>query len=313
MKIYLAGWQASRRLRELEVIHKAGIDGRCFSFANLFKIKGFPYYINGFQGSYEACLENNVGIMMDSGVFSYRNYKQLLLKKGESLDDFPTEEEFIDMYVAYCKEHSKKWDWYATVDMERSAPKIYKWHKLVLSKGIKPAPVYHGDAGLDWIKRYHDLGHDFIALGSHKTLRSSRRHWSQYLDAAFNEGARLGVEFHGLAMTAPFVMLGWPWRSVDSSWWTRSAGYGSIMHFDPVKERMSILHVSPRIGDAKGQGLKHNSVAMGKLKEEVEAQGFDFEMLQTDFTARHIYNAKAMMLLAQTATKKQRSSWEQLV
>lgn len=320
MRLYLAGWQASRRTRELEVITRAGIKHRCFSFANLFKIPGFPYFIDGknhacgtFEGSYQACLEHKVGVMMDSGVFSYRNYKRLLIEKGTLTAKFPTEDQFIHYYVDYVKANKQYWDWYATVDMEWSAPKIFKWHSYVLSLGIKPVPVFHGDATTDWLKKYHDLGHKFIALGSTKSLRASSKDWTQYLDNVFNVGAKLGLEYHGLAMTQPWMMLGWPFWSVDSSWWTRSAGFGSIMSWDDIKERMSILHISPRSSEARGQIFKQNKSAMLRLQEEVEAEGFNFDLLRNDHVERHVWNAKTMMKLVESATKKQRGTWAQII
>jgi hypothetical protein len=320
VRIYLAGWQATRRLRELELIQRSGIKHRCYSFANLYKIPNFPYFIDGkthvcgtFEGAYQACLENKVGIMMDSGVFSYRNYKKLLIEKGKLTDKFPTQDQFIHYYVDYVKQFHKKWDWYATVDMEWSAPKIFKWHSYVVSLGIKPVPVFHGDASIDWLKKYHDLGHTFIALGSTKSLRASNKHWAQYLDNVFNVGVKLGLTFHGLGMTQPWMMLGYDFASVDSSWWTRSAGFGSIMQWDDVKERMSILHISPRSSEAKGQVFKQNLSAMQRLREEVGAAGFDLDVLCNDFVERHIWNARTMMALLASANKRSRGTWSSLV
>jgi hypothetical protein len=78
-------------------------------------------------------------------------------------------------------------------------------------------PVFHGDSSIDWIRKYHDLGHNLIAIGSHKSMRASRKQLAEYLHEVFNLGAKLGVEFHGLAMTSPWIMLTFPWASVDSS------------------------------------------------------------------------------------------------
>lgn len=314
MRLYLAGWQASRRARELEVIHKGGLRNRCFSFANLVKIGKFPYHIAGFEGSYQACIENKVGIMADSGVVSYRSYRAKLEKLGKDTSVIPSPEEFVELYVEWVKKNKHLWDFYVTVDMEPRASNVLKWLIRVEKMGIRPMPVFHGDTDIDWLNRYVDRGYKYIGIGGSYLARSSRpRLLRQYLDGVFNFGAKHGVKFHGLGATTPWVMLTYPWKSVDSSWWSRSAGYGSIMDWNPVTCRMSILHISPRVSKAPGQRFKQNALSMEALRKHVEAQGFDFETLRNDFTARHIYNCKALYALCDTATKRHKSGFAALV
>jgi hypothetical protein len=311
----LAGWQASREKRELEVIQRAGIKHRCFSFANLYKIKGFPYYISGFEGSYQQCLKNGVGIMLDSGIVSYRGYKAFAERTGKDISKLPCEEEFVELYVAYVKEHQKKWKFFVTMDLLPKAPIVWKWHKKLEAHGLRPTPVFHGDVDISYLERYVDKGYKYICIGGNTIRRSGdKRAFAHYLDSVFNFGAKHGISWHGLAMTSPWVMMTWPWYSVDSSWWSRSAGYGSIMRWNDTTERMSILHISPRISKAQAKDalFKANKVAMQRLKEELKEEGFDLDLLRESYVERHVYNAKTMLRLAESATKRQRGSWNLL-
>lgn len=309
MRLYLAGWQASRRKREERVIKEGGLSHRMFSFANLQKIGKFPYFIKGFQGSYEACVENKVGIAMDSGVVSYRGYMKAQMKAGADLSKLPSVEEFIEAYVAYVKANQKHWDFYLSVDMMPQAEDAFKWHTKVEKMGINPVPVFHGDVGVEWLQRYLDKGQNYIALGGFYLIRRGPAAKRAYMDAIFNWAAKKNARFHGLGATTPSMLLAYDYYSVDSSWWTRTAGYGSIMRFDPIKERMSILHISPRYSNARGQEFKMNPRAMEGLRKELKEEGYDLEVLQNDFTERHIYNAKTMQVLCAAATKRHKTGW----
>src|SRR5690349_19610018 len=101
MIVHLSGWQASRRERELRVIKAGVVKHRCFSFAMLQQIPGLPYYLKHLTGSYEACLENGIGIMADSGVVSYRSHKANLIrtKDEKGLAKLCSHDAFIEQYV----------------------------------------------------------------------------------------------------------------------------------------------------------------------------------------------------------------------
>ena len=260
--------------------------------------------------------------MMDSGIISYRGYKRTMLRRGKDISKLPDEDTFRELYVEFVKKHQKDWDFCVTVDMKPVAADVLKQHKKIESMGIRPVPVYHGDVDVEWLKRYVDMGYNFICLGgsapafggSAAVARTDKRVKSQYLDRVFNFGAKHKVEFHGLGLTSPWTMLSFPWRSCDSSWWSRSAGYGSIMRWNDVTDRMSVLHISPKISKAQAKDalFKANKTAMQRLREELKEEGFDLDLLRDDFTERHVYNAMSMMKLAETATKRRRGVWNLL-
>lgn len=316
MRVYLAGWQASRGPRERQVIKRSGLKNRCFTFANLKKIPGFPYYIKGYQGTYDACREAKVGIMYDSGVVSFRGYLKKLQSSGADTSKLPTQEQFMELYIAQCQEFKEEWDFYLTLDMEPVAESTLKWHNHLEKRGLRPMPVFHGDVHIDWLKNYVDKGYKYIGLGGSYLMRSSRkRALRQYLDGVFNLGAKYGVEFHGLGITTPWAAMSYPFRSIDSSWWSRSAGYGSIMRWNPTREHMDILHISPQACQGRGKdgAMQLNPSAWRLLAQEIEKEGFDLEILRNDFTERHSYNAIALIQMAKHATERQKTGWVSLV
>ena len=98
-------------------------------------------------------MKAGAGIMLDSGVYSLRSYRRKLLGLGKPLDKLLTEDDYIEQYVGYCKKYRKKWDFYVTIDLVKVQAEIYERHLRLEEMGIRPAPVYHGDDHIDYIRR----------------------------------------------------------------------------------------------------------------------------------------------------------------
>jgi len=320
MKLYFSGWQATNGVRESAVVKAGAIRHRCFSFAMIEKLPGLPYYLPKLQEAYDVCRKNKIGIMFDSGVVSWRTHRATLRKLGKDISKLPDEKTFIKLYVDHVKKHRTEWDkigkgmdsMYFTIDLERNAEDIFQRHYRIEDMGIKPVPVFHGDSSLDILRRYRDNGCTLIGLASWRTIRTQQKQFRAYFDACFNLGEKIGMRYHGLAMTAPWLILTYPWYSVDSSSWSRVAGYGSVMWFDETKNRMSTFHISDRHSEGKSTHAKMNPVMMGRVKEMVESQGFDMDTLQTDFVQRHIWNGKQMLKLVDVADRRTQSGWKPL-
>jgi hypothetical protein len=298
MHCFLAGWQASNTENELRLVKSGAITHRCFSFANMVQVPGLPYFLPGTEEGYQVCMANGVGIMMDSGVFSYRTHKKFLTKSGKGLSSLPTDDEYVQMYVKFCKKWAHKWSFYVTVDFGIVAEDNFRRHKLLEKMGIRPVPVYHGDEGLEYLGRYKDRGYDYICIGTALRLRSTVKERRRYLDGVFEYGAKHGIAFHGLAVTTSWMILAYPWRSVDSSSWSRAAGYGNIIRFNESTGRIETIHVSSRTGKFS-QYLPLRGMAFAKqLRRALEDEGYDFHELQTSHVERHEYNAFTMQKLA---------------
>ena len=305
MIVHLSGWQATCYKDESKLIAAGAILHRCVSFAYIHRIEGFPYFSPRSVEGYEACVDGGVGILMDSGVFSFRAHKRSLQVKGKDTSKLPTEEEFMRLYVAFCKKHSNKWDAYITVDLDLVAANNYKRHVQLEKMGIRPVPVLHGDDSVrEYMEQYHARGYDYIAVSSPPGLgRTSMNRKRQYLDTVFNVAERLGVRVHGLAFTSPWAMITYPWYSVDSSGWSRSASLGCISRFDESTERMSVVHVSDRSSDKQVQ----NPAIMKAVRTHVEKEGYNWKELQTDYVIRHLFNAREMLKLAAYADSKRKN------
>lgn len=302
-RVYLAGWQGSTIERETRAIKCGAVTHRCFTYPNVHKIEGFPYFVKGIFDGYTACLKQKVGIMMDSGVFSFRGYLKSLQLKGAPTDALPTIDDYLKQYVKFCKAGKDLWDFYVTVDMRPVASENLILHAKLESMGIRPTPVFHGDDSMDYLQRYLDKGYTYVCLGSTHKVRTKITQTRKYYDAAFDFGAKKGMRFHGLAVTKPWAMLDYPWYSVDSSSWSRAAGYGSILKFDEHTSRLSTIHVSDR--EVTSSRLRLNKKIMQRIQTEIESEGYDFNEIQTDHTVRHIYNAFTMQKMCRVAEKRQ--------
>jgi hypothetical protein len=153
-----------------------------------------------------------------------------------------------------------------------------------------------------------------VCLGSDPRTRTSVRQKRAYFDSAFNMLEKLSMTAHGLAVTAPWLVLSYPWYSVDSSSWSRAAGYGNIIRFNVRTGRMTSLHISEKGNVANVKSMSLDAMACGKaMKKAIEAEGYDFAELQASYTARHEYNAFTMQELAKAANSHNRGEgWRQL-
>lgn len=312
MNCYLAGWQSGTLEREVRLIKAGVFKHRCFSFANVIEVPGLPWHLPGVEAGYKLCQKNSIGIMMDSGVYSFRTYRAYLERTGKSTSSLPDDAGYIQLYVDFCKKHAKNWDFYVTVDFTRNCAANLKIHQKLEKMGVRPVPVFHGDDSIDYLKRYADRGYDYICVGNlprrQRTGVGAKR---RYLDLVFNAAEKLKLTCHGLGMTSPWIMIDYPWRSVDSSSWARVAGFGSILGWDERTRRITTLHISDK--QSAASRIQNNANALQQIREHVLADGYDFDLLRTDHIYRHQFNAFTMLKLAEYAGKQHRTRWRSLV
>lgn len=278
----------------------------------MMKIPGLPYFLPGTEQGYQECRKRGVAIMMDSGVFSYRTHKAYLIRTGKPIDQLPTDEDYVKLYVKWCRQFHEQWAFYVTIDFAADCKANYERQLMLEKKGIRPLPVYHGDDSLDYIKKYADLGYTYMCVGATSSMRRTVTARRRYLDAVFSIGAKIGMQFHGLAVTAPWAVIEFPWKSVDSSAWSRAAGYGCLLHFNPETGRMATIRISTRGAKSGPVVLPTKGRYAEKLTEWLAAEGYDIKELQTDHIARHEYNAFTMQKLGQASGSKQ-TYWGSLV
>jgi hypothetical protein len=312
MKFYAAGWQSGTLEREKRLFDAGVFKYRCFSFANIVTIPGLPWHLPGIEAGYKFCLKKGIGIMLDSGVYSLRTYRAYLERKGKSTSSMPDDRDYVRMYVDFCKRYEGRIDFAVTVDFTCDCTPNFKTHARLEKMGLRSMPVYHGDDNTDYIRRYADKGYDYIAIGNPTGAERKRgTKLRRCLDAVFNLGEKLNLGFHGLAMTAPWIMLDYPWRSIDSSSWARVAGFGSILGWDERTRRLSTLHISER--QSNGSLMHGNGRALDSVRRHVEAEGYDFNLLRKDNILRTQWNAAEMNKLADFAGRRRRTKWRLLV
>lgn len=293
-KIYLSSRFATSGEIETAWLKRTGCKYRCFAYANLDPTFKSLYSKRVLEG-YQACLDNKIGIMMDSSAHSLHRLAEMSgvrsskAEEKSKIDVVALREKMFELYTAYCKKNKKKWDFYFTLDYARHQPSIYEMQKRFHSVGLAPLPVYHGDVGLDWLLKYKDLGHDFIGIATSRELRPSYTRKRYFLDGVFNFGAKHGIKFHGLAFTSMAFMTFFPWYSVDSSTWTKCASFGLITVPNVERNIIGTLHVSEKKSKAQSYNdldAKHKSAVKSLVKEI----GFDIKELATSTYARHDFN-----------------------
>jgi hypothetical protein len=287
--IYLSG-NGSSNINEMDLIDQ-GCKYRCYSYA--YTCKGAFYYTKKMAEALECSIKNNVGVMMDSAAHSIHQLSSKGMRKRKGKFRVDDVEELIkivkNQYLKYVLKEGKHWDFYVNFDYVKNCPIIYDMQKELERKGIKPIPVYHGDRTIDWLRRYCEEGYKLIGIASVRSYgpyKDKRR----YYDEVFNVTEKYGALTHGFAMTGLSLMFGYPWYSVDSATWAKTAAYGSILHADRNRNVIGEIHITDKVVQGKTRYNQLPKDLQKDLKRIVEKSGFDFEQLRVDGRMRSLYN-----------------------
>jgi hypothetical protein len=290
--VYLSHTVVHTKELEEEFLRCSGVRYRCFSFVYIDK-NAFYFTPRSLQ-AYEVNVKAGNHIMMDSGAFSFHQFveKQRDEAKGKAL-----KVQTIKNYVKFCLENKKDWDFHVTFDYIKRSPLIWQVTKYLEGKGLRPVPVFHGDTSYDWLKKYLDAGYKRIGISSLAQRKSNYKHQRMYFDNVFRIAEPYQVKFHGFGMTALSYVYAYPWDSVDSSSWSRTASYGMIYMLDKERMRLGSVHVSQLGSWDKAQYASHTTTiatmskeAVKSVKDQVEENGFDFDLLCRSLTYRFVYN-----------------------
>lgn len=157
-----------------------------------------------------------VDLFLDSGAFS-------AFTQGVTVD--------IDEYIAFVKKHQKFLTVYANLDVIGDAVATMKNQKYMEAKGLMPLPAFHFGEDFKYLEYYID-NYEYVALGMAGNKNSGVL--SAWLDKCFNmicdQPSHLPrVKVHGYAMTSVWLMIRYPWYSVDSTSWVVQSRLGDIM------------------------------------------------------------------------------------
>jgi len=223
-------------------------------------------------------------------------------------------EQYVGDYAAFLKSFHPKCqvDFYVTVDYVHDCKVIYEITRRLFDLGANPIPVYHGDDSVDWLKRYWDLGHRLVGISvSEWTKSSDRMPW--YYDKVFEFGAKVGMRFHGFMQTGRYMFM-YPWWSVDSTSWKKSAAYGNVFDIGERGGRPVLLtcHVSDRAKNGRTLLSSMTGSVLRDLRDTVESRGFDLDQLSKSFIQRAVYNTKVFSELGAAGKGSRRINWKSL-
>lgn len=174
---------------------------------------------------------NTVRLLLDSGAYS-------AWRKGAHID--------IKDYIAYCVERKHlihkavnldeipgnfNSHYTTSAEVEESAKRSYANQQRMKEAGLSPIPVYHQGERLHWLEQMLRDGEPYIGLSPRIYYRTAEK--MQWLDSVFdvltNSDGRPFVQTHGFACTSLGLIASYPWRSVDSTTWVLTPGYGQII------------------------------------------------------------------------------------
>lgn len=287
--VYLSHTVVHTRELEEEFLRCSGVRYRCFSFVYI--DPQAIYWSQRALEAYETDIAHGNHIMMDSGAFSFQMFLARRTK-DERGNLEKLREQTIDQYVRFCKKRAEELDFYVTFDYAPKVEVVWEMTKLLEKKGLSPVPVYHGDASVDWLKRYLDAGYKRVGVspgvGRRMTYKGARR----CLDEVFRVAEGYKVKLHGFGMTAPALVYAYPWHSVDSSSWSRVASIGGIYVLDQNRGSLATVHLS-LTGGLKSSTDSATSLSPGALKSirgHVENLGWDFDLLRRSLSYRFCFN-----------------------
>lgn len=321
--VYISGGHTNvPRSEEERWIRVTKCKYRCFSFA--YTCPGAFYYNRRMHKSLDISMDNNVRIMMDSGAYSFHKFLDRAtgsLANSKRLGPEAIKrlkEETIELYIEYCKSRQAGyWDFYFNFDYRIHAPTVYSIQRRLEKAGLRPVPVFHGDDGLDWFRRYCEDGHKLIGLGGKTTaIRSAWRNLRKYYERVFNIAEKHGVKLHGFGVNSLSLMFEFPWYSVDATTWIKTAAYGRISFVNPVTHTVDQIHVSTRQTKHCSSYATMDKSSQKMVREQVEAEGFDFEKLRISLYERGMYNARIFSTKIQHLKELiygRRARWESLI
>lgn len=213
-------------------------------------------------------------LFLDSGAHSLYTKKVIKLKHSKGYSYYETDDfwAYVDSYAAYVKENKEAIDYYANVDVIFNPELTWKVQKYMEdTHKLSPVPVVHFGTDLKWLKKYINTGHEYIGLGGlgQEVTRQQYYDWADkvYEFLCDNKNKTPIVKTHGFAMTSYSLLWRYPWFSVDSASWVKSAGFGRVYFprkqkgkftFDVSPYSIAVSGISPAL---KKRGQHLNTIA----------------------------------------------------
>ena len=262
-----------RRYQKLNDLEKQICDG----VSNVLE----SYHYVDKQGFVDAMREDSAKVFIDSGAFSaftlgiqisVESYCEFLLRNK----DIVRKEEDILMASVLDGIGDPLQTWRNQLEME--------------ARGVKPLPCFHAGEDERYLEWYVSK-YDYITLGG--MVGSSSKQLCIWLDRIWNKylvdgSGRPRLKVHGFGITAISTMQRYPWWSVDSSSWIRTAAFGDI--FTPQWGSVCISDKSPYRHDRGQHATTLTEIEQDQVFQMLEREGFTYERLSTVYESRAAFN-----------------------
>lgn len=176
---------------------------------------------------------------------------------------------YVDEYASFLLHAAGRGvNFYVNVDAIHHPEISYKVLKHLEGYGLSPLPVLHFGTPIEWLHKHLDEGYDFIGFGG-VGRKSHQRAYVKWADEFWKVVCAPPsyiprVKVHGFAMTSWNLITRYPWYSVDSATWIKSAAFGNIMFprkkngkhsFDVAPLTVGMTPNSPRRNEKGGHWL----------------------------------------------------------
>lgn len=217
MRLYLAGADSSGDHIALD-----GLNNLAFLVSYWYTLHGKGWDVIRYAN------ERGLPVFLDSGAFS-------AMTIGAEID--------IHEYINFCREHQKKFEVIASLDVIGDWKGTAQNHDRMKQAGIDSIPAFHVREPFDALEQLIK-DNDYIALGV-AGMQRRRNGLMAWLTKCFKIRERIKplVKYHGFALTSDVVMRSFNWYSVDSSSWLIGGRHFAQIY---VREGNRIFQISSR-------------------------------------------------------------------
>lgn len=156
-----------------------------------------------------------------------------------------TQDVVIDVheYAEWALANADLFEVVASLDVIGSADASHENFETLRRLGVPCIPVFHVGDPWELLDHYIAEGEEYIALGGMVGNPDTNR----FVQDCFDRTQDQPHIFHGFGMTKVKQMLGYPWKSVDSTSWI-GARFGNASVWDPDMKRL--VKIRARTDDA---------------------------------------------------------------
>lgn len=266
--------------REQRIQRKSGLKHRCLSYAYMGPVRRDQIDI------FDYCLKSGVKVFLDSGAFTLQQ---------DASCDWRAAKAYMATYLGFLREYVNQLDVCVTVDWRRDGKIVREATRWFQDQSMEVMPVYHGETSIDNLVELCDLGYKWIGVS--KADSATQIQLQRFYSRVFYYAEKYNVKIHGLSETS-LNMIRHPFYSVDSTTWLQDSGRGLILQVDRLRRKLIRIYISDDHRRGKFEHWKSFTPDYRqKIREQMEAWGFDEEGIRADHLERTAFNARVFVEL----------------